>query len=103
MADKIKEENLAVLQYASNTCYTQVVEFKDVKEAVTVDLEKKVWTYLDFKNVKIGKARSQYLNGHEFRDGIIGVYDRRNTEHLDQMVHDAAEATHETSDHYDSL
>lgn len=102
MADKIKMEDIVVLQYASNTCYTQIVELKDAEEKVDVNLERKVWTYTalkdrdaNFKNIKIGKARSPYLNGHEYRDGVIGVYDRRQTEHLDQMVHDANEAVRE--------
>jgi len=90
-------ENLVVLKYASNTCYTQVVDalgFKD--ERFRIDIDNGVWKYEtalpyspENKVRPIGTSR--YIgNSHE---GVIGVYDRTNTKHLDSMIHAVREAT----------
>ena len=91
-------EDLIVLQYASNTCYTTVSDAKDFKDElgtkVRINLSKQTWSYLNWKNVKIGKSRSPYDGpGNKVKEGVIGVYNRLNTEHLDSLVYAAYEFT----------
>ena len=93
--DKINLEDLAVLKYAANNCYVNVVGFFDVlgkdKDFSFNTLENS-WSYRDWKNVPIGRARSLYDNNSNIsRSGIIGVYDRSKTEQLCSMVYDAVE------------
>lgn len=83
-------ENLIVLQYANNECYTTVVSVKKATskhKSFSVDTTKNKWSY-EGKEYKIGNSR--YIEQHY---GVIGVYDRMSIKHLDSMVHDAKEAT----------
>ena len=84
-------ENLVVLMYAGNTCYTKVVVATNAQiKGLRIRPEKSIWSYRDWKNVPIGKMRTIYKNASQF--GVIGVYDKTMIEHLDSMVHDAVEA-----------
>jgi len=85
----IKKGNLVVLMYAPNNCYTNVIKVDRVKDKeFKVDLENRVWSFQDWKDVPIGRSRSPYDNhSYERRDGIIGVYDRTNTGHLNSLAH----------------
>jgi hypothetical protein len=90
-------EDLVVLQYASNNCYAQVIDLKDLKnkpeDRFRVDVEKGLWNYRCWENVEIGQRRSPYdQNRNKSKSGIIGVYDRTNVSHLDNMVHDVKSA-----------
>ena len=94
----MKIEDLVVLRYAQNECYTSVVAAADVEDdKFNIDLEKQVWSYREWENRKIGQGRPT----HDVTDhyGIIGVYDRTNTNHLDSMVHDASESVRERHVH----
>ena len=84
-------KDLVVLQYAFNECYVQVVSVqRAIKESrLAINTDNETWG----DGIEIGKGllRASYQG----RDGVIGVYDRRNLKHLDQMVHDAVEGTRE--------
>lgn len=96
-------KNLLALMYATNECYTRVVELDDkdlAKSNLVVDEQRGVWSlpkdWQDPKRTwKIGESR--YVP-HGSRYGVIGVYDRSSTQQLDSMVHSAGEATR--SPHY---
>lgn len=83
-------ENLVLLQYASNTCFTSVVD--QFPADVELDLAAGVWRYQGAA-YPIG-TKMRYCDWG-CRYGPIGVYDRTQTSHLDFMVHHAAEATRE--------
>ena len=94
----IKLENLVVLQYASNNCYVRVVDLTQASigsSSVSVDLQKSVWNYREWKDKRIGEAR--FLHSHENRFGVIGVYDKTNTTHLSSMVDSAIDAVRSRS------
>ncbi|MCX6775060.1 MAG: hypothetical protein NTY99_03150 [DPANN group archaeon] len=107
----MEEKNLVVLMYAGNNqtdeFNTKVVDFAGLNslkwegQSVVVDLEKKVWNYqlysTEWNNVPIGQSRSliprKAVIHQEYKQGVIGVYDRTNTKHLDAMASAAIEAT----------
>ncbi|MAH03849.1 hypothetical protein CMI39_03635 [Candidatus Pacearchaeota archaeon] len=99
--DEIKEENLVVLTYAVNNCWTNVKEISDIDDKdFSINLEKELWSYRCWKDIKIGKKRSPYTTySDECREGIIGVYDKTNIKHLDFLVHDAIESTKDNTPH----
>jgi len=98
-------EDLIVLHYAPNTCYVQVVDVKDFeKKELKIDIPKGTWSYDFWKDVKIGRARSEYGRySSKIHDGIIGVYNRHDTKHLDQLAHDALNFTHTTDSAVDDV
>ncbi len=93
----MKIEDLVVLMYSPNVCYTKVVEFRENKiKGLTVDIEKGVWSYrglenllINTVNISIGCSRCTL----DSRYGVIGVYDRENINHLGNMVSNGIEAT----------
>lgn len=92
---KYELENLVVLRYSSNICYTRVNRADKVSTRnFELDLVNGTWTVMDFNSKpytnSIGKRR--YIE-HGCRGGIIGVYDRTNIQHLNSMVSDSQEAT----------
>jgi len=101
----MKKKDLIVLQYASNNCYVQVKRVDKIEEeSFSLDLERKVWSFLCWKDVPIGEQRSPYGRGafsHKYKHGIIGVYSSKDVRHLDSMVHDAAEAVRPESSAFD--
>lgn len=117
--DPIRESDLVVLQYAFNPLFVRLVEVgEDVKEkGFFIDLERRVWSSDIWKNVPIGRERAQvdyYLGASKYhyhtrgcvKDGVIGVYDKRDTKQLVSMVSSATRAEREASrehDHYDEL
>lgn len=87
---EILEENLVILRYSPNICCTQVVNLKDEpSKKFELDLEKRVWSFDKWEKIPIGTSRSD----RDYRDGIIGVYDRTNIKHLNSMVNDAKKFT----------
>lgn len=100
MNTKAAIENLVVLQYSSNSCVTEVVDFdpEDLPVGVAeLDAEKGKWT--SDKNgynpgtrvLEIGIGTRKCDFGCRF--GVIGLYDRTSTEHLDRMVRASQDAT----------
>ena len=87
------EDDLVVLQYSPNICYTQVLALKNVKHENYVDVMRGLWSFDDWHNVAIGESRSLYLDGSKMKYGIIGVYDRTDISHLDAMVYAAKKFT----------
>jgi hypothetical protein len=102
----INEKDLVALVWASNNCYTKVVEPSCVSEHETTggemdeprytwkwaklefDLEKGTWKH----GKKYGNIGRGYLPYGFSRYGLVGIYDRTNIKHLDAMVHDAMSA-----------
>ena len=79
------------MQFADNTCYTQIKSVLDAinkHSSFSINLDKGMWEY-DGKKLKIGSSRT--IDRHS-KYGIIGVYDRNNDDHLDIMVHASNEA-----------
>ncbi|MBN1923151.1 MAG: hypothetical protein JW791_00100 [Nanoarchaeota archaeon] len=101
MENELKE-NLVVLLYAFNNCYTLICDVDDLeKELISqqmrsdkgkpvtpleIDYEKNEWTWGRYGS-KIGNG----IRGMSF--GVIGVYDRRNIKHLSTMMYDSRNAT----------
>jgi len=92
-----ERKDLVVLMYASNSCYTTLVGADDpkVSEAkVTIDAKAGTWTGQDpsyYAVVTRPIGTSRYCD-HRSRWGVIGVYDRTNLTHLNQMISTAREA-----------
>ena len=88
------KEDLIVLMYASNNCYFEIVPYHDGIKNLSVDFIKGTWSYREWENNQIGKARDFfYKNGiGRFNEGIIGVYNKTKIEHLNSMVFDIIEA-----------
>ena len=96
-----QRENLIVLMYARNNCYTVIVSPDDplVEEAKTIiDADTGTFTAPnpslrgDVHTYRIGNE-SRHFSNHSYRSGTIGVYDRTNLAHLNNMVHTAESAT----------
>lgn len=96
---KYDRANLVVLQYASNQCYVQVADLLEAKVNVSVDEEAGTWSRGWFDRHSL--STRQYEIGHarfltwDNKGGVVGVYDKTNTQHLNNMVHDACNATRE--------
>ena len=103
-------ENLVVLEYASNNCWTNVRNAKEVlaemsssdkeKKEVSgdyhkfsIDLDNGTWNWWKYKEIQIGNSRSTT----EHHEKIIGVYDRTNTSHLSGIAHQSIDATKDWS------
>lgn len=95
-----KKEDLVVLMYSDNTCYTRVVTLEEAEQKprkssgyFKVDPKKGEWRReYRFRTVTKKIGESMYMD-HGCRYGVIGVYDRTKIEHLDSMVYDGREAT----------
>ncbi len=98
MAKKKYLDNLIVLKFAPNTCYQQVITarkaFEEYPKDFSIDLENKTWNWRNGRNMQIGKAR--FVRSYS-EEGIIGIYDRNLTEHLDSMIHSLGEIIRESS------
>ena len=101
----MKGEDLIVLRYSPNSCYTHIDNFLTIKDnpqineyaptkkfydSLQVDLQKGTWRVDGFENGRIGSGTTLF-NGYHL--GIIGVYDRINDGHLNVLLHDSKEAT----------
>ena len=88
-------KDLVVLKFSDNTCYTSVVNIKDIKdESFNVDIKNKTWSYKERKNVKIGNSRNLRDNfSNEIKYGVIGVYNRKLINNLNSLVFASKEFT----------
>ncbi len=101
-------ENLVVLMFSDNVCYTVVVSADDLrvkKSGATIDEENGTWTAphpgdpaLAPQTQKIGEDR-YFSRGSRW--GVIGVYDRTNLSQLNSMVRDSQTATDDSSSFLD--
>ena len=91
---------LVVLAYSSpNNCLCKVISLEEAKKRfpdLEIDFKKMTWSWNvwfgDWKNIPIGEARSIFDRGiTKYEEGIIGVYDMENIEHIHRMVNDAIE------------
>ena len=89
----MKIKDLVVLRYCFNECYVEVVSVQRARKEskLVFDLNAGTWG----KGNKIGKGL--HMSSYQGRDGIIGVYDRTELSHLNQMTYDAVEGTREDS------
>jgi len=95
-----KLENLIILQYTSNICYTTVTPL-DInnlpKEVLSVDTSNGTWKMVPSTSQKTLRIRHDMRRCEDgCRGGVIGIYDRTNIEHLNSMPHAAKDATRET-------
>jgi len=81
---KFKKRNLISLVWPVNTCYSHLQA--GVPKGVTVDLIKGIWTF---------HGQTHKIGGHrrypcmDYTGDPIGVYDRTQINHLEQMKEDA--------------
>jgi|GEM_PF-1914250 len=91
---KYRMENLVVLEYSENECYTNVVSAGKKIQGLEIDSENGLWSFREWKDIEIGESRNiNDYHGIARKYGVIGVYDRTNTKHLDFMVSAGREAT----------
>jgi hypothetical protein len=94
-------ENLVVLAYASNPCYTDLFKLSDLEKKskdieidpkdLEIDFKDKIWSFNVWSG-RIGEGRKDLgIYNRDYR-GIIGVYDHSNYDHVWNLVHDAQEA-----------
>jgi hypothetical protein len=101
MPESIDRENLVVLAYAENSCYTDLFKLSDLEKKskdieinpqdLEIDFKDKIWSFKVWSG-RIGEGRKDL--GHYNRDrwGVIGVYDHSKYDHVWNLVHDAQEA-----------
>jgi hypothetical protein len=100
------KENLVVLCWASNECYTKLCTIKEVSKKkvhdpedgywywpeMIIDVKKKTWKHGE----KGGKFGEHFEGVNDIwsksRYGVIGVYDTTNMKQLERMMRDAQEA-----------
>ncbi len=93
-----KRENLIVLRYAFNECYTQVVSLEEPevkKQKIIINELGGTWSRSGSESTfKIGEpCYPRYKCSYK----IIGIYDRTKIEHLNTMVYAANEAVRDRS------
>lgn len=90
MADKITEQDLVIMRYLFGNS-VDVIDFEEAKRVypnLKVDLEHRLWS--DWGTTRgIGAEGGRRVRTIEQKDNIIGIYDRRSTEQLNQMFKDA--------------
>lgn len=92
----IIRQNLVALEYLSNTCYTNVINIEEaVKKYPSLRIYEKLeeWGYRDRDRTKIGSHKFEWNGCHVVEHGLIGIYDRTDTHHLNMMLYGAKEAT----------
>lgn len=84
----MNRRDLVALIFADNTCYVQVVGLSHPK-VKDVAIEGTRWSW-EIYNERIGNSRPT----SSYKEGIIGIYNRRKLKDLDSMAHDVREATY---------
>lgn len=90
------KQNLVALEYASNTCYTTVIDIEEaIKKYPSLRIYENLeeWECKDRNRTRIGNHRFEWYGCHVVEYGLIGIYDRTDTHHLNMMLHGAKEAT----------
>jgi len=104
---EIRPEDIVILIYAPNPCYTNLIGFDKKSENLEIDFKKRKWKYkseLDAINndtwLNIGKQTLDY--NIKCEGEVIGVFDRSDIEQPDTMNFCAKRATEEDdySDEY---
>jgi len=93
---KYKLESLIVLSYSKDNVDSDpiiyVTEAKNClnsqayKGEISINLEEGTWEYLNFKKIPIGDSIRKLEGYRKNSAGIIGIYNRMNTTHLDSMA-----------------
>lgn len=96
-------ENLVVLMYASNCCYTSVMD--EIVPGLIIDEIEKTWGYChpkdQFPTVRMHKFGSCNYQMKNRSSGVIGVYDRMDIKQLNAMVFHAREMTDNGRESFD--
>ncbi len=96
----MKVEDLVVLSYADNECYTNVRPLADFVNEIRVSLDdggiNGMWAWMHFLT-PIGRARAHFQGPYRPKGGVIGVFDRSSIDHLNAMIHAAREFVEESS------
>jgi len=91
-----KEADIVVMRFAADAASVDVISLGNCSEVqdgdLEVDLKNGLWSFSSWENNKIGEMRSLYEGRTLVKYGVIGVYDRTNVEHLDDMANDAIRA-----------
>ena len=112
-AQKPNPRGYVVLIFAENPCYVSVIELDSAEaDALVIQLDwaQGTWTALKgtkstlrTQPVKIGEARLYDERGQRNHEGVIGIFDRRDAQHLSSMIsagRQATEAEHTTDAEY---
>lgn len=92
-------KDLAILMYATNECHTTIRDAEPkLPDGLSIDLDTCTWTF-DGKRYQIGEMRHCEYG---CRWGVIGVFNRHDTDHLDRMVRCGKEATRERMSFYNA-
>ena len=98
--DIIAKKDLIALVNIPELGGSEVREIKAVeewKDYFSVDLNAGRWSYKEWTDIPIGEARELFNQEGVWVDGVIGVYDRRNPEHLTRMLRHSEDVTGRTS------
>jgi hypothetical protein len=96
----MKKEDLIALVNIPELGGSEVREIKAVeewKDYFSVDLNAGRWSYKEWTDIPIGEARELFNQEGVWVDGVIGIYDRRNPEHLTRMLRHSEDVTGRTS------
>jgi hypothetical protein len=95
-------ENIIILKYAKNNSSTVLFDAKSYSDKrLIIDYLNGIWSYDSWKDIKIGKERNLYdPNFYEIRRGVIGVYNRNDINHLNNMINAIKVFTANTYNNY---
>jgi hypothetical protein len=89
---RVKEKNLLYLQYEGSSLFVRAVLTEEPPEGVTVNLKAEVWLF-EGNIYSIGTMHRRCKR--TARQGPIGVYDRTNLLHLNNMISVSRHVTQE--------
>lgn len=96
----ITKKDLVALVNIPELGGTEVREIEAVEKCkgpFSVDLMAGQWSYKEWTDIRIGEARELFNEDGVLAEGVIGVYDRHNTEHLTRMMRHSEDAIGRTS------
>ncbi len=77
-------ENLVALVYADNCCYCKVTD--NAMAEIIVDAENGTWTHKGAPPFKLNRIGYYDPSMKQRSSGVIGVYNKLNIHHLENMV-----------------
>jgi len=98
--DIIVKKDLVALVNLPEIGGTEVHEIDTVEgteEYFSVDLKAERWSYKKWTDIPIGEARELFDEEGVWVDGVVGVYNRHNPEHLTRMLRHSEDMTGRTS------
>lgn len=81
-------EDLIILKYKQDICDVEVIEadFIDENLGLKIDSDNQTWSYKHWNNIPVGNSRNKTNSVYERSNFIIGVYDTKNLQHMNNMV-----------------